>query len=227
MTQAPPMDDAEAQSTPSPSVELHRVAGEDTPTSIVGGLAALGVVLAALALASIGASRKAATIFDPPSLAQEVFARRRLEEALRAAEAASQPAPAAPVAAAAVPGQPCLPIVAAPFSRDSARPELAGLDAPLQPLLDWLRDHPEAVVLVEGHTDPTGAERHNVLLSYERAQVVGAWLQDKGVAKSRMTIRAAGALPPSAPAPVVADNRQALIMIEGAPRCSPGAGNDR
>jgi len=226
MTQAPPMDDAETQGPRSRGVESHRVAGEDTPTAIVAGLAALGLVLAGLALASTGASRKAATIFDPPSLAQEVFARRRLEEALRAAEAASQAGPAARVVAA-VPGQPCLPILAAPFARDSARPELAGLDAPLQPLLDWLGEHPDATVLVEGHTDPTGAERHNVLLSYERAQVVGAWLQDKGVAKSRMIIRAAGALPPSAPAPIVADNRQALIMIEGAPRCSPGAGNDR
>jgi outer membrane protein OmpA-like peptidoglycan-associated protein len=230
MTEALSTDLPSAELQPLNGVELHRVAGEDTPPWIAGGLAALGVVLALVAgtqaFAPGGAHRARAAMraaeFDAPSLAEIAFARRRLQEELLAAEA-----PSDKVAAPQSAEQPCLPIVAAAFAHDSARPELAGLDQAVAPLLDRLAEHAESALLIEGHTDPTGAERHNVLLSYQRAQAVGVWLQSRGVATARMTIRAAGPALPTAPAPVVADNRQALIMIEGAPRCSSGAQNDR
>jgi outer membrane protein OmpA-like peptidoglycan-associated protein len=217
------------ESGQSPAVELHRIAGEDSPVWIAGGLALLGVAMAVTAAllareAPPEAVRLAPVVIEAPSSDEMARARRRLEEALRTA---STEVPAQARVAEAPPASPdCAPLVAATFPHDSAKTDFAELDARIAPLLAWLRDHPDATALVEGHTDPTGAEKHNVVLSFERAQSVGAWLVDKGVDKSRVTIRAAGSLLPNAPAPVLADNRQALIAIEGAPRClsDPGGG---
>jgi outer membrane protein OmpA-like peptidoglycan-associated protein len=45
-------------------------------------------------------------------------------------------------------------------------------------LADYFGRHPDAQLLVVGHTDATGSDDYNVRLSIERAQAVGAYLKD-------------------------------------------------
>jgi outer membrane protein OmpA-like peptidoglycan-associated protein len=275
-----PAGNAAAQRTLLRGVELYRVAGEDSPVWIAGGLVALGLALAVVAgfeALGLSAAPKRAPIVEvapapspvlhkttplqetttppppqlarvetprpapatrsapmeaPPNVEDKAQAHARIERALRALAAQrkdpqNESNALAPTDAAGPQKTPCLPIVGVPFARSSARPALDGVEPAVKPLLDWLRDHPEAALLVEGHADATGDEKRNVVLSYERAQAMSAWLTSKGVAKWRLSVRAAGAAPPSAAAPVVAENRQALIAIEGAPRCSAQLGDEK
>lgn len=56
-------------------------------------------------------------------------------------------------------------------------------------------------VRVDGHTDSTGEEKYNQWLSEKRANSVKAFLEDAGVAASRISIKGLGQLKP------VADNK--------------------
>jgi OmpA-OmpF porin, OOP family len=62
-----------------------------------------------------------------------------------------------------------------------------------------LRAHPEAVVLVEGHTDSRGDPAENVQLSRRRANAVRQALVNRGVAEDRITTAAFGQDRPIAP----------------------------
>jgi outer membrane protein OmpA-like peptidoglycan-associated protein len=50
-----------------------------------------------------------------------------------------------------------------------------------------LNDFPKTAVVVQGFTDSTGSERHNLELSERRAQAVVNYLVDRGVEPERMT----------------------------------------
>jgi outer membrane protein OmpA-like peptidoglycan-associated protein len=113
----------------------------------------------------------------------------------------------------------CLPVVSIPFDRNSARPKIAGLAQGIAPLLDWLAAHQDAVISVEGHADSRGTERHNVLLSYSRAQAVKAWLARGGARESQLAVRAAGTLRPTNPPVAAESNRQVILQIEGVESC--------
>lgn len=123
---------------------------------------------------------------------------------------------------------PCLPAVAIAFDRNSAKPILTTAEADVGPLREWLAKSPQAVLLVEGHTDSTGAEAYNVVLSFKRAQAVIAWLGGLGLPKDRMSPRAAGPELPRNGAAVVASNRQVILQIEGVDICRDrGAATNR
>lgn len=53
--------------------------------------------------------------------------------------------------------------------------------ATLNPIVDYLRAHPERSVKISGHTDNTGREAHNLTLSKQRAEVVAEYLVGNGV----------------------------------------------
>jgi OOP family OmpA-OmpF porin len=91
--------------------------------------------------------------------------------------------------------------------------------ARLVPLLDRLKRDPDAKLVVEGHTDLKGGEAYNVMLSYARARSVIAWLETEGVEKRQMTALAAGTSQPRDSALVVAENRMALLRVEGVRPC--------
>jgi OOP family OmpA-OmpF porin len=55
-----------------------------------------------------------------------------------------------------------------------------------------LKAHSEIEVEIQGHTDSTASEAHNLDLSRRRAQTVMKYLQNKGVAASRMTAKGYG-----------------------------------
>jgi peptidoglycan-associated lipoprotein len=52
---------------------------------------------------------------------------------------------------------------------------------------DWLRDHPEARVEVEGHTDSRGTVEYNLALGAKRATAARDYLVSLGVSASRIT----------------------------------------
>lgn len=145
------------------------------------------------------------------------------QEAARALVPAPVKTEASPGAAAA----PCLPVAAIAFPRDSAKPLLDGAAAQAAPLLQWLKDHPKAVLVAEGHTDTTGAEAYNVVLSFKRAQAALAWLGGLGAPKDRMAARAAGPTAPRNGAAMLADNRQAVLQIEGVDICRDSGARDK
>jgi len=59
--------------------------------------------------------------------------------------------------------------------------------------------YPETNILVEGHTDNTGAPEYNMELSKKRAYSVSEFLQSKGVAANRMNIKWYGETQPKYP----------------------------
>ncbi|OJJ15872.1 hypothetical protein BKI52_36750 [marine bacterium AO1-C] len=72
----------------------------------------------------------------------------------------------------------------------------------MYPLLDnmiqELKDHPEVVVKITGHTDHLGEEEFNKTLSLQRAQAVEKYLLDKGI-KNKMIVKGEGESQPIAP----------------------------
>jgi len=69
------------------------------------------------------------------------------------------------------------------FAVDSAEVEDPG---GLEPVLAWLGDHPDAVLLVEGRADASGSTDHNQDLSERRAAWVVAWLVERGAEPDRL-----------------------------------------
>ena len=61
-----------------------------------------------------------------------------------------------------------------------------------------LKKYPDTNVLIEGHTDATGTEEHNLELSKERAQSVSNYLAQLGVDPARFTATGYGELQPIA-----------------------------
>ncbi len=123
------------------------------------------------------------------------------------------PEPAAP--------PPCFDPVTLTFARASTMP-LAGADAGIARLRDWLDHHAEARLLVEGHADSRGSEANNLVLSFGRAKSVASILAGNGIPAGRMTVRAAGAT--EAAASVDARDRRVIVGIEGLTACKSATG---
>ena len=85
------------------------------------------------------------------------------------------------------------------FDKDSA-----GLKPQMRPVLDHFADSLESAVLthllvrVVGHTDDRGRDDANIKLSKARAANVAKYLQDKGIAASRIVIEGHGEAEPMA-----------------------------
>ncbi|OGI66031.1 MAG: hypothetical protein A2W18_10480 [Candidatus Muproteobacteria bacterium RBG_16_60_9] len=75
------------------------------------------------------------------------------------------------------------------FDTDKAQLKARGS---LQKLADFLKQHPERKVRVEGYTDSTGSADHNLALSDRRANAVRQSLMDMGVSSDRITSRGYG-----------------------------------
>jgi len=61
--------------------------------------------------------------------------------------------------------------------------------ATLEKLADIFKEYPDSNILVEGHTDSSGAEDYNMNLSKQRAESVVTYLQTKGIAANRFTTK--------------------------------------
>ncbi len=53
---------------------------------------------------------------------------------------------------------------------------------------DYLVNHPNAKVLVEGHTDPRGSREYNIALGERRAKAVAEILKERGVKASQIRL---------------------------------------
>jgi OmpA-OmpF porin, OOP family len=62
----------------------------------------------------------------------------------------------------------------------------------LDEIVKILKTHPDIEVEIQGHTDSTASEAHNMDLSQRRAETVMKYLQSQGVAASRMTAKGYG-----------------------------------
>jgi outer membrane protein OmpA-like peptidoglycan-associated protein len=113
----------------------------------------------------------------------------------------------------------CFGPLAIGFARNSAQPNADDVRRSLEPLRRWRSTHGDAIILIEGHSDTTGAEDVNVLLSYSRAKAVASQLKREGVPAQQMTIRAAGASEAVGGAAVLASDRNALLRIAGVEDC--------
>jgi outer membrane protein OmpA-like peptidoglycan-associated protein len=143
----------------------------------------------------------------------------------QASPAPQPPSPA--VTAAARPQPPEMPhcpqaepllfaLGSATLSRPNARADLAAV-------IEWLRTHRDAKVVVEGHADVVGSDQPNLLLSYRRARAVAAVLAAEGITGHRVQIVAAGshALLDGVPGNARA-NRRVMIEIVDPAGCTPG-----
>ncbi|WP_240773341.1 OmpA family protein [Pontibacter sp. SGAir0037] len=86
----------------------------------------------------------------------------------------------------------------------------------LDSLATYLKNEPEAVIAIQGHTDNVGSEEANLTLSIQRAQAVMDYLFQKGIAAERMTSEGYGEGMPKADNLTVesrALNRRVEIMI--------------
>ena len=61
------------------------------------------------------------------------------------------------------------------------------------------KKYPDTYLLIEGHTDDTGKDDYNMNLSKRRATTVANFLEDKGISKSRITLKWYGETQPKFP----------------------------
>ena len=59
----------------------------------------------------------------------------------------------------------------------------------LDKLVKIFNEYPETNILVEGHTDDKGTDAYNLTLSQKRAEAVGNYLKNNGIAASRLSIK--------------------------------------
>jgi outer membrane protein OmpA-like peptidoglycan-associated protein/tetratricopeptide (TPR) repeat protein len=68
----------------------------------------------------------------------------------------------------------------------------------LNALVEYLQNTSNATILIEGHTDNTGNDNANMLLSTKRAEAISQFLVMKGIDKNRITTKGYGSTKPIA-----------------------------
>jgi outer membrane protein OmpA-like peptidoglycan-associated protein len=104
------------------------------------------------------------------------------------------------------------------FNVDQANLTAGGMQI-LQKLADVMREHPDRNVMVEGFTDSTGSEQHNLMLSQRRAESVRSALMNMGIEGTRISTRGYGEAYPVASNANSADrqlNRRVEIVLSDA-----------
>ncbi len=103
----------------------------------------------------------------------------------------------------------------------------AGATRTIDKLAQFLKNHPDRTVKIEGHTDNTGSDQYNQYLSEQRALAVKTALLQRGISADRMTTRGYGEQNPIAPNDTALgrqQNRRVEIIISEdnqAPAASP------
>ncbi len=97
-----------------------------------------------------------------------------------------RPAPVATAPAPAVATQAFPDLGTVHFDTDKA--DLTDADkATLDRAAAAMKDHPEVHMRLEGFTDSTGTDPHNLTLSQQRAMSVGHYMESKGIPGNRLT----------------------------------------
>lgn len=71
-----------------------------------------------------------------------------------------------------------------------------GAERILSQLAATLQSHADQKVIIEGHTDSSGSDAYNKLLSKNRAESVGRFLRERGISADRIAIRGHGEIYP-------------------------------
>ncbi|MGB0895369.1 MAG: peptidoglycan-associated lipoprotein Pal [Parashewanella sp.] len=98
------------------------------------------------------------------------------------------------------------------FDRSEIQPEFAQI---IQSHGDYLLEHPNVKVLIEGHTDERGTPEYNIALGERRAKAVQKYLQNMGVQSSQMSVVSYGEEKPvdfSRTEAGLAKNRRAVLV---------------
>jgi OOP family OmpA-OmpF porin len=107
---------------------------------------------------------------------------------------------------------------------DTARSDLKpGSLQKIYPLADYLKQHPETSVKIEGYTDSRGSTSYNEELSQRRAEAVRDFLVSNGIEPQRITAQGMGENFPIATNSTAAgrqQNRRVDVTITEAPRAS-------
>lgn len=75
------------------------------------------------------------------------------------------------------------------YNRASLKP---GAQQNLYRLVTYLKEHPQQLIVIEGHTDSHGSDSYNLDLSQRRAQAVQGFLIGNGIGPERITARGLG-----------------------------------
>ncbi len=75
------------------------------------------------------------------------------------------------------------------FDSGSIRIDSAGREA-LRAAVDWQQEHPDRLLIIEGHTDHSGSWRANMELSQHRAESVRDLLESEGADPLRIVVAA-------------------------------------
>lgn len=96
---------------------------------------------------------------------------------------------------------------------------LPGAALELDPVVEYMRDHPDSSLVIEGHTDSVGSTSYNHQLSEARAEAVRTYLTRQGIASDRILARGLGEDFPVASNDTAAgrqQNRRVEVRVEGA-----------
>jgi len=99
------------------------------------------------------------------------------------------------------------------FDKYDIRPDDAKI---LEANVEWLKAHPEMLVLIEGHCDPRGTPEYNIALGERRARAARNHLISSGVAADRVSIVSFGAEHPVCTEETeecYAKNRRAIFLV--------------
>jgi len=112
---------------------------------------------------------------------------------------------------------------AVPFELNSYRLNIPA-QLELERIAELMNKHPQAVLELVGHADATGSSRHNMLLSFQRAEAVALGLERKGIDRKRILVDGKGDTAPLAKDrnPDGSDspigrylNRQVIVRVAG------------
>jgi OmpA-OmpF porin, OOP family len=96
---------------------------------------------------------------------------------------------------------------------------LPGAALKLDPLVEYMRSHPNSSLVIEGHTDSIGSSGYNQQLSQARADAVRNYLATKGIPMERMLARGMGEDFPVTSNESAAgrqQNRRVEVFVQGA-----------
>jgi peptidoglycan-associated lipoprotein len=102
------------------------------------------------------------------------------------------------------------------FDFDSYTLETAAQDK-LREKAAWLQEHPNAVVIIEGHCDERGTDAYNLALGERRAESAKSFLVDLGVDPAKLTTISYGEEKPmdtSGTEKAWAKNRRACFVLQ-------------
>ncbi len=200
--------------------EIHPVKGETTTLWIPLGLALIGTIISIITAQSIVPQDK----MKPPKF--DGLTHQPLPVAPVAIDSESDSeshpdsTPAAPEKNESRKIADCPPLFFFNFTKDSATPKAHDLTPQIKRFNNWLQQHPQTKIFIEGHTDSSGKAEYNLLLSYRRAKAVEKILIEAGIPEKQITARALGEQEPLQDYSAESEkNRRASVRVEALQEC--------